>query len=144
MRNRRSFLRASLGIASAALANRAMPAAFPSASGRRQLKIQDVETILLRFPPGRPTADAIHTFGSERGGLVVKIHTDAGITGWSYSSFGMIRGGPNLLGTIVEEELKPVLLGQDPFFSKKLRADLWKATPVPRRPGRGATCHGCG
>src|SRR5215469_7372180 len=30
--------------------------------------------------------------------------------------------------TIINEELRPALLGQDPFFSKKLRADLWKTT----------------
>jgi L-alanine-DL-glutamate epimerase-like enolase superfamily enzyme len=126
--NRRSFLRASLGIASAAVAGDAISAALPPAEGRGQLKIRDVETVLLRFPPAPPTADAIHTFGVERGGLVVKIHTDAGITGWGYSSFGMIRGGPNVVGVIVNAELKPALLGQDPFFSKKVRAELWKAT----------------
>lgn len=126
--NRRSFLRASLGIASAAVAGHAISAALPAAEGRGQVRIRDVETVLLRFPPGPPTADAIHTFGVERGGLVVKIHTDAGITGWGYSSFGMIRGGPNVVGVIVNAELKPALLGQDPFFSKKVRAELWKAT----------------
>jgi len=128
MNNRRSFLRASLSLASAAIAGRAVSAALPPPAARGQIKIRDVETVLLRFPAGRVTADAIHTFGPERGGLVVKIHTDAGITGWGYSSFGMIRGGPNVVGTIVKEELRPALLGQDPFFSKKLRADLWKTT----------------
>lgn len=58
----------------------------------------------------------------------MKIHSDAGITGWRYSSFGMSRGGPKSVATIVNEELRPALLGQDPFFSKKVRADLWKAT----------------
>src|SRR5215472_15548428 len=108
MKNRREFLRTSLGIASMGIAGHAVPAAaLPPALGRGQIKIRDVETVLLRFPPGRPTADAIHTFGPERGGLVVKIHTDAGITGWGYSSFGMIRGGPSVVGTIVKEELRP-------------------------------------
>src|SRR5215472_7706622 len=104
--NRRSFLTASLGMASVA-AGRATSAPLPPTAGRGQIKIRDVETVLLQFPPGRVTADAIHTFGPERGGLVVKIHTDAGITGWGYSSFGMIRGGPSVVGTIVKEELRP-------------------------------------
>ena len=61
MSNRRSFLGASLGIASAAAAGRTISVTLPPASGRSQIKIRDVETVLLRFPPGRLTADTIHT-----------------------------------------------------------------------------------
>jgi len=128
MANRRRFLGESLGMASAAAAANRVSAALPPPLGRGLIKIRDVETVVLRFPPGRPFADAVHTFGPERGGLVVKIHADAGITGWGYSSFGMIAGGPSVVGAVVNEELKPALVGQDPFFSKKLRAELWKAT----------------
>lgn len=75
----------------AALAAPSLKAAEPL---RRQMKITAVETDLLRFPPGRPYADAIHNFGPERGAVALRIRTDAGITGWGYSSFGMIAGGP--------------------------------------------------
>ncbi len=127
--DRRRFLQASLGAASLAFGNQASAAVpLPPPGARGQLKIRDVETILLRFPPGRPYADAIHSFGADRGGVVVKVHTDAGITGWGYSSFGMVRGGPKVVRAIIDEELKPVLVGRDPFFNKKLRAELWKAT----------------
>jgi len=94
---------------------------------RKQIKITDLETDVLRMPPGRKYFDAIHEFGVEGGGVALRIKTDAGFTGWAYSSFGMIAGGPRALEAILQNEVKPVLLGKDPAFPKRLRADLWKA-----------------
>jgi L-alanine-DL-glutamate epimerase-like enolase superfamily enzyme len=79
------------------------------------------------MPPGRKYFDAIHEFGTEGGGVVVRIQTDAGVTGWAYSSFGTMSGGPRALEAIFQNEVKPVLLGKDPAFPKRIRADLWKA-----------------
>src|SRR4051794_750821 len=110
----------------AAAAGTALAAIPPALAGvQKQLKITGVETDVLRFPPGSLYSDAIHDFGPDRGGVVVRLLTDAGITGWAYSSFGMIAGGPRVVETIVQQELKPVLVGQDPSFPKRLRADLW-------------------
>jgi len=92
------------------------------------LRITNVRATRLRFPPGRPYADAIHNFGADRGGVVVQIDTDTGHTGWGYSSFGMVSGGPKVVQTLVEDELKPALISQDPVFVKKLRARMWQAT----------------
>ena len=96
-------------------------------SQKGQVKITALETDVLRFPPGRPYADAIHDFGKESGGVVLRLRTDAGITGWAYSSFGMIGGGPRVLEAILQNEVKPVLIGKKPSFPKRLRAELWKA-----------------
>jgi L-alanine-DL-glutamate epimerase-like enolase superfamily enzyme len=98
-----------------------------AAEARKQIKITGLETDLLRMPPAQFTGDAIHDFGSEGGGVVLRLLTDAGITGWAYSSFGMIAGAPRVVQTILEYEIKPVLMGQDPAFPKKIRADLWRA-----------------
>ena len=120
--NRREFFRA--GGAAAAL-----PAAAAWAEAAKgAMRITELETELLRFPPGKPFADAIHRFGAESGGVVLRVLTDAGITGWAYCPFGTIAGGPRVVQTILEQEVKPVLMGQDPAFPKRLRADLWKAT----------------
>jgi len=119
--NRREFFRA--GGAAAAL-----PAAGWAEAVKGSLKITGLETDLLRFPPGKPFADAIHNFGTESGGVVLRLTTDAGITGWAYISFGMIAGGPRVVQTILEQEVRAVLVGQDPTFPKRLRAGLWKAT----------------
>lgn len=93
-----------------------------------ELKITGLKTDLLRFPPGRITSDAIHDFGAHRGGVVLRLETNAGLTGWGYSSFGMVAGGPKVVQTILEEELKPVLLGKDPAMVKQLRHEMWRAT----------------
>jgi L-alanine-DL-glutamate epimerase-like enolase superfamily enzyme len=97
-----------------------------AADARKQIKITGLETDLLRVPAA-PYSDAIHDFGGEGGGVVLRLKTDAGITGWAYSSFGMVSGGPKVVQTILENEIKPLLIGQDPAFPKRIRADLWRA-----------------
>jgi L-alanine-DL-glutamate epimerase-like enolase superfamily enzyme len=39
----------------------------------------------------------------------------------------MIGGGPRVVQSILEQEVKPVLMGKDPAFPKRIREDLWKA-----------------
>lgn len=101
--------------------------ASAAAAERGAQSITGLQTDVLRFPPGRPFSDAIHTFGPERGGLVLRLLTNAGITGWAYSSFGTIGGGPSVLQAILERELKPLLIGEDPAFPKRLRRKMWNA-----------------
>ena len=113
-----------LAVASAAPFSRGLAKA---AEAKKQIKITGIETDLLRLPPSPFEGDAIHDFGSAEGGVVLRVRTDAGITGWGYSNFGMIEGGPRVVQTILEYEAKPVLIGQDPAFPKKIRADLWRA-----------------
>jgi L-alanine-DL-glutamate epimerase-like enolase superfamily enzyme len=118
--HRRSFL----GLAAAA------PAAAwgaPAPELRKQVKITALETDVLRFPAGAVYSDAIHDFGADRGGVVLRLRTDAGVTGWAYTMFGTIAGGPRVVAAILTAELAPVLVGQDPAFPKRLRTEMWKA-----------------
>lgn len=117
--NRRAFLQSTAALA--ALEGKA-------AAAPRGMKITGMETDLLRFPPSHIFSDAIHDFGREGGGVVLRLLTDAGITGWAYSYFGTIAGGPRVVRTLLEEEIRPVLVGQDPWFVKRLRAAMWRAT----------------
>jgi L-alanine-DL-glutamate epimerase-like enolase superfamily enzyme len=39
----------------------------------------------------------------------------------------MVEGVPRVVETILQDEIKPVLIGQDPAFPKKIRSDLWRA-----------------
>ena len=94
---------------------------------KKQIKITGIETDLLRLPQAEYTGDAIHDFGSTSGGVVLRVLTDAGITGWSYSNFAAVPGGPRVVQTILEDEIKPVLIGKDPAFPRGIRADLWRA-----------------
>src|ERR1700728_4047070 len=107
--NRRQLLRSAAGLPAAA--------AFSTASvQQKQIKITGIETDVLKRPPGAPYYDAIHTFGTDAGSVVLRIRTGAGITGWASSSFGMVAGGPRGVQTILEEEGKPVRVGKDPGF----------------------------
>jgi len=100
-----------------------------AAAMRKQVKITGLETDLVERRPGtgRPNYDAIHKLGVEGGSVNVRVLTDAGITGWGSGSFGVIAGAPRVLQSILENEIKPVIVGQDPAFPKKIRADLWAA-----------------
>jgi L-alanine-DL-glutamate epimerase-like enolase superfamily enzyme len=118
--NRRQLLRSAAALPAAA-------ALSVAAVQQKQIKITGIETDVLQRPPGSPYYDAIHTFGTGSGEVVLRVRTDAGITGWATSSFGMIPGGPRVVQTILEQEVKPVLMGKDPAFPRRIRADLWKA-----------------
>src|SRR5437763_15603761 len=106
---RRTFL-------SAAAACSVAPGLRAATEMKGQIKITGIETDRLRHPPGRPYWDAIHEFGRGSGGVVLRITTNAGITGWAYSSFGMIDGGTKVVETILQAEIKNGLGGQDPAF----------------------------
>jgi len=71
--------------------------------------------------------DAIHKFDGRGGSVTIRLLTDAGITGWASSSFGMIGGGPRVVQTILQEEIKPLMIGRAPAFPKKIRDDLFAA-----------------
>lgn len=94
---------------------------------QKQIKITGLETDLLKTPPRTPNYDAIHKLGVDSGSVVLRIKTDAGITGWASSGFGMVAGGPRTVQTILEHEIKPVITGFDPAFPRKIRDEIWKA-----------------
>jgi L-alanine-DL-glutamate epimerase-like enolase superfamily enzyme len=119
--NRRQWLGAAALLPAAGAPFRA------AAAQQKQIKITGMETDVLKRPPGTPNYDAIHKLGVESGSVVLRLKTDAGITGWASVSFGMIAGGPRVVQTILEQEVKPVIVGLDPAFPRHIRAELWKA-----------------
>jgi L-alanine-DL-glutamate epimerase-like enolase superfamily enzyme len=94
------------------------------AQQRKALKITGLETDLTIFPPRKPNYDALQALGVHAGTVTLRIKTDGGITGWATSNFGAVEGGPKVVRAILEEEIKPLILNQDPAFPKKIRADL--------------------
>ena len=112
--NRRTFFSLAGAVA-------ASPALAFGTDMQKQLKIVGLETDVLRFPPGQIFYDAIHEFGAASGAVVLRLKTDAGITGWASSSFGTMEGGPLVLQSILQNEVKQVLVGQDPGFPKRDR-----------------------
>ncbi|NLJ68556.1 MAG: mandelate racemase/muconate lactonizing enzyme family protein [Firmicutes bacterium] len=91
------------------------------------MKITGLEALVLQFRSGRVIRDAIHSF-VDPCGVVTKVHTDEGITGWGYSYFGTSREAAWVLKLMLERQLAPVITGLDPFYPKLIRERLWQAT----------------
>jgi L-alanine-DL-glutamate epimerase-like enolase superfamily enzyme len=121
MMDRRDLLRSAAALPAVGTALAA------AAEQQKQLKITGVETDLLKPPPGAPFYDALQTLNVDKGLVVLRIHTNAGITGWASSSFGNRGEGARVVQTMLEYEVKPVIMGKDPAFPRRIRADLWKA-----------------
>ena len=119
--NRRQLLRSAVAVP-------AMGAAWSvAAAQQKQMKITGLETDLLKPPPGPPIYDALQTLNVDKGSVVLRIRTDAGITGWASSTFGNASEGARVVQTLLEYQVKPVIMGKDPAFPRGIRAELWKA-----------------
>ena len=101
-----------------------IPAVALAAEQRRSLRITDLTTTVTINPKRPPYYDALQTLSVNDGSVQLRILTDGGITGYATSSFGSVQGGPKVVQTILEEEIKPLLIGQDPAFPKKIRSVL--------------------
>ena len=97
--------------------------AFSAAAAQQKQTNTGVDTDVLAASRSQPTTDPQAGRGQR---LRSAPRTDARI-GWADVSFGMIAGGPRVVETILQQEVKPVLLGQDPAFPRRIRAELWKA-----------------
>ncbi|NCV22545.1 MAG: mandelate racemase/muconate lactonizing enzyme family protein, partial [Chloroflexi bacterium] len=79
----------------------------------------------------RPLSDALQVLDGG-GNVNVRIEATDGIndvvTGTSSTGFGRLRSAPAILAKILEEELAPEIIGQDPFQVRKIRDILWRLT----------------
>ena len=79
----------------------------------------------------RPLSDALQVLDGG-GNINVRIEATDGIndvvTGTSSTGFGRLRSAPAILAKILEEELAPEIIGQDPFQVRKIRDILWRLT----------------
>jgi len=89
------------------------------------MKITGLHTMRLRFPPGPSHADAQHHFGN-RSGLAIRIETDADIAGHGYIYLGVSPYAIEAVQALIERQLAPALIGQDPFFPRRLRDRMWR------------------
>ncbi|MFH1084201.1 MAG: mandelate racemase/muconate lactonizing enzyme family protein [Chloroflexota bacterium] len=91
------------------------------------MEITDVQTILLLYPEVRPAySDAQHHFGP-RSGVSIRVQTDTGVAGYGYVGFGVSGRSADAVKALIDLQLTPVLLGQDPFLPRQLRAVMWDA-----------------
>ena len=96
------------------------------------MKITDVEALYLRLPEIQARTD------SSQDALIVKVSTDAGITGW-----GEVDGCPYVTKAIIEAPmshtlvtgLRALLLGEDPLETLRLWQKMYERTLYYGREG---------
>lgn len=99
------------------------------------MKITDISVMKLLYPVEPPIADSIH-FASARGLLLVQVHTDAGLVGMGEAA---IPGSPlEVAESVILHELRPRLIGEDPFKVEY----LWRKMAIPsHQHGRGGVLY---
>jgi hypothetical protein len=95
---------------------------------RDVMQITDVEaSVQLKVPNPTPIADALQVLPGA-GSVMVRLTTDEGISGEGAASFGRIAGGPDALAALIEHELKPLVIGQDPVMVRHLHREMLRET----------------
>jgi D-arabinonate dehydratase len=92
------------------------------------MKIIDVQAILISIPLRKPTSMSNKTV-TAREYVVTRVRTDEGITGSAYT-----LGGSVVLAA-VNDTLKPLLMGADPFETERLWDKMFRTTLMVGRKG---------
>jgi len=87
------------------------------------MKIAAIRTTALSCPCDPPYASAAGV-QSRRGALIVEIETDGGIVG-----IGEAGVGGGVTATVIEKDLAPMLVGEDPFYRER----IWQALKERQR-----------
>lgn len=95
------------------------------------MKITDVKTHLLAIPIDQSDLNAPWFWGSFNQ-IVVEIQTDEGITGYG-EAFGY--GVSKATASVIDEVLKPMLIGEDPAKITAIHENLYKKTHLFGRYG---------
>lgn len=75
----------------------------------------------------RAMQDAIQWLDT-RGTCSITIETDQGVSGSSDIYFGRGAATPGVLAKLINEELAPAVVGEDPFLIRGIRDKLWRET----------------
>jgi len=102
--------------------------------------VTDLEVAVdVAEPDPEPIRDAIQELPGT-GSVTVTVRTDAGVSGSGSIHFGRIEGGPETLGTLIERELRPHVVGVSPADVRRVREDL--LAELDYQGGRGLSLFG--
>jgi L-alanine-DL-glutamate epimerase-like enolase superfamily enzyme len=92
------------------------------------MRITRLDTTLLRVPLDRPITPTVdHVFM-----LLIQIDTEAGVRGLGFA--WAIHGGGRAMQAIAEDDLAPLVTGEDPLDHERLAAKVyWKLQGIGRR-----------
>ena len=92
------------------------------------MHITAVEVHAHRLAPNpEPIRDALQSLPGA-GSVQVIVHTDKGVSGNGEVSFGRIAGAPDALASLIEHELKPIVMGSDPAFVRRTHQEMLRET----------------
>ena len=107
-----------------------------SATGTAYYEIVDIRTIPLAFRAANPVMSA-RGINAARNALLVEIETDTGLVGLGEAGSA---GGPLVsTETVIQQELRPMLLGEDPRMIEALWQKMFARTRQHGR--RGLVMH---
>lgn len=87
------------------------------------MKITRIEVSITSEAKDHPVRDAIQLL-DRNGHTTLTIETDEGVTGRSRIYFGREEHSPAVLAMIIERQLAPVIIGEDPAFIRGIRDRL--------------------
>src|SRR5258708_3753743 len=92
------------------------------------MRITGLQAKLLRLPLQRPITSGVnHVFM-----LLVQLDTDAGLHGLGFA--WAIHGGGKALLAVAEDDLAPLVIGEDPLDHERLASKVyWKLQGIGRR-----------
>jgi L-alanine-DL-glutamate epimerase-like enolase superfamily enzyme len=92
------------------------------------MKITGIETtVQMQEVKGAPKRDALQVL-SGGGSVTVAVRSDEGVVGRGSAGFGRAPGAPETLKRLIDVTLAPLVMGEDPFFIKRIREKLWRET----------------
>lgn len=91
------------------------------------MKISKVRVEVESREKDHPVRDALQLLDRD-GVTTVTIETDDGVTGVSSTYFGRVASSPDVLGTIVTDQLAPEIIGDDPTMIRAVRDKLRRLT----------------
>ena len=91
------------------------------------MKITRVDVAMRSEPKAHAIRDAIQLLDRE-GHVQVTIHTDDGVSGQSGIYFGREASSVTVLATLIEQQLAPAIVGEDPVFIRGIRTKLRRLT----------------
>lgn len=128
---RRAFLGAAAAAAAVHAQSKAGPRSLPlERVSREKIKITDIKVTLLscRLPPEKQwMTSTIIVWKTDA--VLVEVFTDKGVVGIGESS---PYGGPEEMKKFIEESIRPVLVGKNPFDVEHLTV-VWSGSPRNRQ-----------
>jgi L-alanine-DL-glutamate epimerase-like enolase superfamily enzyme len=91
------------------------------------VKITRVVATATSRTRSQPVRDALQLLDTQ-GECRVTIETSEGIGGTGSISFGRVDPAPAILAHLINDELAPEVVGEDPFLIRHIRDKLWRLT----------------